>query len=223
MATDREKLCKALGFDSPVALHGFLVQSIRGDIGAIRRRRLDPAALGQLGYTRDGLRKLGCSESQLAAIGFERTGPPPEPERGPPAAEPPSSDAAAILALIARQTPHGRLREMGITAVDCRTAGADVGQLLRLGFPFSELCRVYTIQELKRAGNGVRDLATYFRDEELKAAGFSAYEMRLAGRSIQQLQRLGYNDNHIRTAGFSMGELIAAGLAKQTRDVIRGQ
>ena len=39
----------------------------------------------------------------------------------------------------------------------------------------------------------------------------------------KELQRLGYNENHIRTAGYSLGEMIMAGLAKQTRDHVKGQ
>ena len=100
--------------------------------------------------------------------------------------------------------------------------GADVTQLLRLGFPMSEMAQAYSLHELHRAGYHVRDLSSYFSDEQLKSAGFSAAEMRIAGRSIRQLQSLGYNENHIRTAGYSLSQLIAAGLAKQTRDVVKG-
>lgn len=228
MAEDRESICKRLGFSGVVELHTFIVDSIRADIAALTRRGLSASTLTELGYTRGGLARLGCKASQLAKIGLESSKPSPTPQESPkPSDLPPTSpdshvDVERIKALLDEETPYGALKGMGITAQHCRTAGADVTLLLRLGFPMSEMAQAYSLHELHRAGYHVRDLSNYFSDEQLKSAGFSASEMRMAGRSIRQLQRLGYNDNHIRTAGYSLSELIAAGLAKQTRDSIRG-
>jgi intracellular multiplication protein IcmE len=222
MPDERTQLCRSLGFADLSALHQFIVRAVRGDAAALRAKGLDAKALEELGYSRDGMRRLGCSEEQLERLGFgaPEVAPGRDPSGVPSAEE--VGEVAHVRALLDRHTPRSQLKEMGITAQHCRIAGADVTQLLRLGFPMGELIHVYTLNELHRAGFNVRDLGTYFGDDELKAAGFSATEMRMAGRSIAQLQRLGYNDNHIRTAGYSLNELIMAGLAKQTRDVVRG-
>jgi intracellular multiplication protein IcmE len=233
MADNRESICKELGFSGIAPLHQFILQSIGGDITSLTRRGFKPQTLAELGYTAEGLRRLGCREDQLSRIGMG------SPEPSPPKTTSPTSprtdipvspitleghvDIEQIRDLLEQKTPHGALRGLGVSAQHCRMAGADVTLLMRLGFPMSEMVRAFTIHELRRAGYGVRDLTSYFGDDELKSAGLSASEMRMAGRTIKQLQQLGYNENHIRTAGYSLGDLIVAGLAKQTRDHIKGQ
>lgn len=225
MDSSREALCRSLGFESPLALHNFVVKAIQGDIGALARRGLDEATLRALGYTSEGLRRLGCTDAQLEQIRPAEPAPAAQPT--PAALKAPSAlsegEVAAIQDLLAKGLSCAELKERGITAHHCRTAGAGVTQLLRLGFPMGELVHVYTLHELKRAGHTVLDLSPYFSDAELKAAGYSAGEMRLAGRTVQQLLRLGYNENHIRTAGYSVNELVQAGLSKLTRDFVKGQ
>ncbi|MBN1475560.1 hypothetical protein JXA47_02290 [Candidatus Sumerlaeota bacterium] len=232
MPDNREHICKGLGFSGIAPLHQFILQSIGGDITSLTRRGLKPQILAELGYTAEGLRRLGCRDDQLSRIGLDS----PKPSSASPSPSTPKPDkhaspitleghvdVEAIRDLLEKKTPHGALRVLGVSAQHCRTAGADVTLLMRLGFPMAEMARAFPIHELKRAGYGVRDLTSYFGDDELKSAGFSASEMRMAGRTIKQLQRLGYNENHIRTAGYSLGELIVAGLAKQTRDHVKGQ
>jgi intracellular multiplication protein IcmE len=230
MADNRESICKTLGFSGIAQLHQFILQSIGGDITSLTRRGFEPQTLAELGYTAEGLRRLGCRDDQLSRIGL---GAPESPSSPPREAHPVEKvspitleghvDVEVIRDLLEQRTTYGALRGLGVSAQHCRTAGADVTLLMRLGFPMSEMARAFTIHELKRAGYGVRDLSSYFGDDELKSAGFSASEMRMAGRTIKQLQRLGYNENHIRTAGYSLGEMIMAGLAKQTRDHVKGQ
>lgn len=222
MADEREQLCKMLGFESAVVLHKYIVQALQSDFGALARRGLNAKTLLELGYVPEGLRKLGCSDAQLAELGFaEKARTKSPPGTGMPSDAPLGADE--IMALVRKGTDSADLRKMGITAHHCRNAGADVTQLLRLGFSMGELAQVYTLQELKRFGNQVRDLSPYFGDSELKAAGFSATEMRIAGRSIRQLLALGYNENHIRTAGYSINDLSAAGLSRFTKDHLKGQ
>jgi hypothetical protein len=181
MEKQREQICRSLGFPGITQVHQYVVEAIRGNISALPERGLDAATLEQLGYSRQAL-QLSRGEPR-------------------PAADEPSS-LEMVKELLARETPYGALREKRITAHHCRTAGADVSLLERLGFPMAELSHVYPIRDLKRAGHGVRELSTHFSDEQLRVAGFSAVEMRMAGRTICDLQRAGYNENLIRTAGY---------------------
>jgi intracellular multiplication protein IcmE len=221
MEPERERLCRGLGFAGLAQLHEAVVHAIKGDIDSLLRKQLDAEALEHLGYTREGMRRLGCTGAQLEQLGYGAAQP---PARGKADEDPPKvhHDVTFVRGLLEKETPHGRLKDLGVTAQHCRIAGADVTLLERLGFPLSELVRVYPMHEIKRVGHGARDLSQFFGDDELKAAGFSAVEMRLAGRTVQQLLRLGYNENHIRTAGYSINELSLAGLTRQTRDFVKG-
>ncbi|RDE57887.1 type IVB secretion system protein DotG/IcmE [Legionella pneumophila] len=70
----------------------------------------------------------------------------------------------------------------------------------------------YTAKELKDAGFTAAELkAAGFSAKELKDAGFTAKELRDAGFSAQELKDVGFSAKDLKDAGFSAAELKAAG------------
>ncbi|HAT2057970.1 TPA: type IVB secretion system protein DotG/IcmE [Legionella pneumophila] len=70
----------------------------------------------------------------------------------------------------------------------------------------------YTAKELKDAGFTAAELkAAGFSAKDLKDAGFTAKELRDAGFSAQELKDVGFSAKDLKDAGFSAAELKAAG------------
>ncbi|HCX3267265.1 TPA: type IVB secretion system protein DotG/IcmE [Legionella pneumophila] len=70
----------------------------------------------------------------------------------------------------------------------------------------------YTAKELKDAGFTAAELkAAGFSAKDLKDAGFTAKELRDAGFSAQELKDVGFSAKELKDAGFSAAELKAAG------------
>ncbi|WP_044502446.1 type IVB secretion system protein DotG/IcmE [Legionella pneumophila] len=72
----------------------------------------------------------------------------------------------------------------------------------------------YTAKELKDAGFTAAELkAAGFSAKDLKDAGFTAKELRDAGFSAQELKDVGFSAKDLKDAGFSAAELKAAGFS----------
>ena len=66
----------------------------------------------------------------------------------------------------------------GYTIHHCKRLGYDARELESLGFPLTELIRIFGVVELHRSGFGVRELKTFFSGGDLKHGGFGASEMK---------------------------------------------
>jgi len=215
----RAALCKSLGLANEAAVYRLIVACVRKGVEGLLAKGLDVETLARLGYDRAGMKKLGCTETDLQHLGYD-AGPHSEPHT--PAAQPPAADGETFKERLERLVAAGHraveLKSAGFMVHHCKAAGYDARQLERLGFSLNELAAEYALHELKRAGFGILDLRGLFSGVELRGAGFTATDMRVAGYTIKQLFGFGYSENQVRTAGFTNVELAREGLTRRTID-----
>ncbi|AAU26548.1 TPA: type IVB secretion system protein DotG/IcmE [Legionella pneumophila] len=217
---------KAAGFtDADLANAGFTPAQISAATplsdAEIKAAGCDPDKLKKLfsaGVSAKRIKELnGCSAEALKAAGY---------------------DAQSLLAagftpqelLAAGFTPK-QLEDAGLNPVsiiaDGRVADCSVESLKKaraagvsaltikqtLGCSAAALKAAgYTAKELKDAGFTAAELkAAGFSAKELKDAGFTAKELRDAGFSAQELKDVGFSAKDLKDAGFSAAELKAAG------------
>lgn len=217
---------KAAGFtDADLASAGFTPAQISAATplsdAEIKAAGCDPDKLKKLfsaGVSAKRIKELnGCSAEALKAAGY---------------------DAQSLLAagftpqelLAAGFTPK-QLEDAGLNPAsiiaDGRVADCSVGSLKKaraagvsaltikqtLGCSAAALKAAgYTAKELKDAGFTAAELkAAGFSAKDLKDAGFTAKELRDAGFSAQELKDVGFSAKDLKDAGFSAAELKAAG------------
>ena len=107
----------------------------------------------------------------------------------------------------------------GVTVDDVRKAGCVVSELEKMrkkGVSAAEIVRISGCDAaaLKAAGFSAKDLKDAgFSAAELKAAGFSAKDLKDAGFSAAELKAAGFSAKDLKDAGFSAAELKAAGFS----------
>lgn len=215
---------KAAGFsDDELANAGFTPQEISAAKGVsdndIKAAGCDPNKLKGLlaaGVSAKQIKDLnGCSAAALRAAGFD-------PKSLLDAGYTPSDLLAA--GFTPKQLEDAGLSPAAIIAAgriaDCsvdslkRARAAGISALTikqTLGCSAAALKAAgYTAKELKDAG---------FTAAELKAAGFSAKDLKAAGFSAAELKAAGFNAKDLKDAGFSAQELKDAGFsAKDLKD-----
>jgi hypothetical protein len=129
-----------------------------------------------------------------------------------------ATDIDQLRRMMSDGTSLQELKIAEFTAHHCRKAGYDIRKLGRMGFPLDQLVRVYKTVELRRAGYSPRALRTFINGRELREAGYTSMDMKLAGFTVRELLNFGYPENQVRTAGSSTNELLREGLSRQTVD-----
>jgi len=211
----REKICASLNIKGVNQVHKIIVAGAAAGIQRLLQGRLTARILIDLGYSREGMKKLGYSDTDLERLGY--TLPHSRKKEPTPTNKEIKDDPQQLIAEGARSS---ELRSKGYTVHHFKKAGCSAGELIAAGFSDHELKDAgYNIHQLRNAGLRVRELIQVgFREQELKNAGVSAVEMRTAGYSVRELLNLDYNPNHIITAGYSLNELIREGLSVRTSD-----
>lgn len=228
----RMELCKFLGFMSLSQVHEFICSGLRRNAEFLIQRGLNSKTLIQFGYTRQGLHRLGFSDETLHHLGFsmlESSASPPVSPASHPAsraasassprqstAEEPPDIADEIRQRLSDGARAPELRQSGIMVQHCRRLGMSATELRDLGFCLEELAQICDAPELLRAQFSIRDLVRFYDGYDLRKAGCSSEEMRLAGYTVRDLINFGYSDNNIRCAGYSNAELIREGLTRTT-------
>jgi ribosomal protein L13E len=226
----RTEALRALKLASPAKAHEMVTTGLRHGAAWLLRRGLNAQRLKDLGYTADGMRKLGCDEGALAQLGYREarpaksaSAPQPVGERTPgaPAESGAEGEGETAAVLIRRLVDGGvkasELGSRGYSLPQVKKAGVSSMELAHLGYNLSELVTVCSVQELRRADFNARELKRYFGGDELRRANYTADEMRLSGFSVGELLRYGYPENQVRSAGFSTSDLLREGLSRTTR------
>src|SRR4051812_16916795 len=73
----RLRALKELRIESPVKAHEQIVNGIKGGAARLLQRGLNSQRLIQLGYTREGMKRLGCDDAFLVTLGYPA---PPAPK-----------------------------------------------------------------------------------------------------------------------------------------------
>jgi hypothetical protein len=226
----RTQALRALGIASPGKAHELITTGIKHGAGWLLRRGLNALKLTDLGYTVEGMRRLGSSEELLSQLGYREARPfggggdrGGKGETGGTGQTWGSAEANGgtiadkLRALVDRGAKASELAAKGFTIAQVKKIGLSSMELAHLGYGLAEMVQVCTIQELKRADFGPRELRRYFDGSDQRRAGFTADEMRLAGYGVRDLLRFGYPENQVRSAGFSTSDLLREGLSRTTR------
>lgn len=216
-AKERIELCRRYGLSGEVEAYHFIVSCIKGGIERLLAKGVNARILSQLGYEPPGLRKMGCSDEQLARLGFGVATPPPQ-EHGRVPTEYDEGQAAHLRELVKSGKHASEIKREGWTIFHLKKASVTVPEMERAGFMMDEIVSAHSAAEMRRWGYQIRDLSRYFNGTELRMAGFSSSDMRNAGYTIRDLMQFGYNENHIKTAGYSINELSREGFTKTTVD-----
>jgi len=217
----RIEACKKLGFKNTLYLHRFITEGVKNGVDKLINRGIDAGVLMKLGYSKQGMSRLGFAIEQLNQLGFGRPEDKIEREKKEEAPSPddedvtPSEKAKHLINLGYRAN---ELKSEGFNLHHCKTAGYSAIDLFKIGFRLVELATEYNLNDLKRAGFGPRELKKFFNGHQLRNAGFTASEMRTAGFSVRDLLNFGYNENQVITAGFRLTELVQEGLSVRTVD-----
>lgn len=213
-ADRRLAICKSLRIASLAGAHKIIVSGIKKGVTSLLNKGLNANTLTSLGYDSAGMKRLGCNESDLKALGYEAE----SDAKGQASAAGGEGPPQTLQQMVAAGWRASELRRHGFTLHHCKTAGCDARECERLGFALNELATEFELHELKRVGFGVNDLVAIFTLPELKSAGFTATDMRNASYTIRELLKVGYSENQVRAAGFSNRELVQEGLTRQTVD-----
>jgi hypothetical protein len=226
-ADPRMKVCREIGIADPIKAHEIIVEGVKKGARWLLQRKLNALRLTQLGYTMEGMRKLGCDDAMLEQLGYRmpRAAKPhaaksrPAEERAPAEPDEPVEEnvSQTIRRLIHGGARVNELKAAGYIVDQVKRVGFSASEMTRLGYDLAELISVSSLMELKRADFGARDLRRFFSGEELRRGGFGADEMRLAGYTVRDLLQFGYPENQVRVAGFSNAELVREGLSRTTR------
>jgi len=212
----RLRLCLAHGLKGVAGAYEFISSNASNGAAPLLQKKLDAHTLTVLGYGVAAMRKLGYVEEALGELGYaERDA----SDSGPFQFQLEQSNFVPELReLVDSGLSATELKKKGFTCFHCKKAGYDARQMIDIGFSLSEMSKVYTVYDLKRAGFSISELRNFFNGNDLRLAGFSSTDMRNAGYTIRDLKKFGYNDNHIKTAGYSTNDLSREGLAGPTVD-----
>jgi len=188
----------------------------------LRCRGCDAAALKAAGYTAGELRDAGFTAKQLKDAGFT-------------AAQLKAAGFSAEDLKDAGFTAQ-ELKDTGFNAQELKSAGFSDADLSAAGFTAAEIAKKaleknctpealskahaqgVSAAELKYCGAAALKAAGYTA-KELKDAGFTAGELREAGFSAQDLKDAGFTAKELKDAGFSADDLKNAGFsAKELKD-----
>ena len=225
----RLETCESLGIGSLLRVHEIITSCATDDPQCLLDRKLDADTLTALGYDAEGMHRLGSTDDALEALGYPMTSEPePEPEPPPPPDDPPDEPQAKTVdldprALIAEGHKFSELKRLGLTVHRCKLAGVSARELASASFPLADLVEDFTPVELKGLGFTPREMGRFFDGSQLRHAGYTAVEMRVANYSPRDLLNFGYNENRVIAAGYSISDLTRAGLAIRTSDKKRFQ
>ncbi|KGP62564.1 type IV secretion protein IcmE [Legionella norrlandica] len=219
---------KAAGFtDADLANAGFTPNEIGAAVplsdNDIRAAGCDSAKLKQLfsaGVSAKRIKELnGCSSEALKAAGYDAqslldAGFTPQELLAAGFTPKQLQDAGLNPASIIAE---GRVADCSVESLKkARAAGVSAATIKQtLGCSAAALKAAgYTAKELKDAGFTAAELkAAGFNAKDLKDAGFSAKELHDAGFSAAELKDAGFSANELKDAGFSAAELKKAGFS----------
>ena len=212
----RLELCRKLNFESPADVHQVIVRCAKAGIGGLSRRRLRAEELRKLGYTFFEMRKLGYDDSALVDLGYRS---PLLREKDKPASsEVLNEDRKELQEMIAAGASHVELKMQGHGVHKLKSSGYSAAEIVRLGFPLSDLAKEFNATQLKHEGFDARELLRYFSGRDMRGAGFTPRQLKNEGFGIDELRSFGFNENELVGAEFSNRERLKAGLRKRTFD-----
>ena len=171
----RNKTCRSLGFKDLVEVHEIIAACAKSkDYNWLLRRKLNSKNLTNLGYTPSALKQLGYTDTDLKNIGYDIS----DSETKIPLTREEIITVKKLKDLVASGCNASQLKAEGYGVHNCKTAGYSAIEMLRLGFPLSELVKEYSVHELKRAGCRVQELRGFFSGRELREAGYAAIDMK---------------------------------------------
>ena len=224
---ERNRLCKSLGLTNIANAHKIIVTGAHKGGGWLQGKGLNCARLESLGYNKEILKKLGYKNRDLERLGFlvkteNLSSPAKSAEPASPGLERENTGKRMdVRSLVNQGYRASQLKQKGINVHTCKTCGMDARELYQLDFRLDEIAREYGLRKMKAAGFLARDMARFFRGDELRMAGYSSREMRVAGFSVRDLLNFGYPPNQVIEAGFSTRELIQEGLSTHTQELDR--
>jgi len=188
----------------------------------LRCRGCDAAALKAAGYTAGELRDAGFTAAQLKAAGFT--------------AAQLKAAGFSVQDLKDAGFTAQELKDAGFSAQELKKAGFSDADLQAAGFSAAEIakkaleknCSVEALSKARANGISAAELkycgaaalkAAGYTAKELKDAGFTAGELRAAGFSAEDLKDAGFTAKQLKDAGFSAEDLKNAGFsAKELKD-----
>lgn len=165
---------------------------------SIRAAGYTAGEMKNTGFAAKDLKQCGYSLQQLIAAGFD------------------------AKALKAAGYNAEELRDAGLTAGQLAAAGFTADQLKAAGYSKKDLdaaglamaakgnCSVSALKKARLAGVSAKALKAC-GVAALKAAGFTAKQLKDAGFSAAALKAAGFDPKQLKDAGFSAGDLLAAG------------
>ena len=215
----RDEIIRTLKLGSIVKAHEIVVAGAKHDARWLLRQGLNARILVELGYSLQALQRLGYSQDLLVELGVIAAKAPTAPSQPIPTRAGDDEEIQVnVRELIDAGYKADHLKQMSVNIHHCKRAGLTASELVNLGYKVEEIAPICSATELRRAGFRPTELRRFFNGHDLRSAGYSADEMRLAGYSIKDLLAYGYNENHVRSAGYSNNELMAAGLSKYVKD-----
>lgn len=161
----------------------------------------------------DEIKKAGCSALELRKLRA----------KGVSAAAIRKISGCSVEQLKAAGFTAKELKEAGFTAAELKAAGFTDEELKRAGYSDAEIekanlpgdCSVESIRKARARGVTAREIREELgcSAKALKAAGFSAKELRDAGFTAAELKAAGFSAKELRSAGFSAAELKEAGFS----------
>ena len=211
----RLDVCMQLGFESLSALHEFITDGVKRGSDNLLLHGLTAEVLLDLGYSAEGMKKMGFHEDTLARLGYQRihhqmavSDCEPQPvqnysrqHNGRHSRFSGNEFAAGryqeIRELIRLGYRAKTLKSRGFNVLYCKNAGFSARDLLKIGFNVGELVNVFNIHELKNAGCFPYELENYYTKEQLLSAGYTPDVVLLAGYKGEDIVNTDSEQNQV--------------------------
>ncbi len=231
-AWERDAVCRQLHLDGVGGAHHLVTSALADGVDVLQDHGLNAYLLKQIGYSLDGMQRLGFDEVALRSLGYFSPGgvPPPPPKKTehpafveltipdpevaeaepPPAEETAHSEDDDSDGHRQRREPHHDHERVGAVDYDIKEMvdeGVQAAELRRMGITLHH-CKSAGLSaaEIRRAGFALDEMAQTYRPAELLRAGFSPRQLgnRFGGH---QLKSMGLSARDLRVAGMSARDL----------------